>query len=90
MRQSLKSAYSAIQQAKSVNASDQRVAQSRSALEDKYLAMIEASAEDRAYHRAQGFIDDSLAMDIDKERIELAKEKVGMDILKKARQFDRL
>ena len=89
-RGSLKSAYGIIQQAKNIDANHQRLVQAVDTLEQKYLSMIEASAEDRAYHRAEGFIDDSLKMDINKEHIQLAQEKMGKEILKKARMLDRL
>ncbi|ARN73260.1 hypothetical protein [Oceanicoccus sagamiensis] len=88
-RNSLQSAYSKIQQAKAVDAEDQRVGETLDSLGNKYLSMIEASADDRAYHRAEGFIDDSLEMDIDTTDILAAKEQIGKDILRKARQFDR-
>lgn len=88
-RNSLQSAYGKIQQAQAVDASNQRVNEALGSLGDKYLSMIEASADDKAYNRAEGFIDDSLAMDIDTKDILAAKDQIGKDILKKARQFDR-
>ncbi len=89
-RSKLLSAHEFIQKARAINKDEQLIKDALGNLEQTYLNMIESSAGDRAYHRAKGFISDSMNTDIDKARIETAKEDLGKAILKKARMLDRM
>ena len=89
-RNSLKEAYSHIQNARAIAPNDPRINESLNALENKYLEFIEGSAEDRAYNRATNLIEDAKTLDIPQTEIAAQQENIGKAILKKARMMERL
>ena len=84
-RQQLLSAHQAIQTAKSLEETNPGVKQALNNLETKYLSMIESAANERAYHRAKGFIEDSKNLEIDQAKIMASKKTIDKAIMEKSR-----